>query len=74
MNKEKRKEVILIISSFLIGGIVMVIILRYTPLRNEVLGSKNGYIITKDKTKVIEKGSLAPAIEKVKDAVVSIQG
>lgn len=62
-----------IIVSFVIGGVAMVSLLKFTPLLDEVLGSSSSTIVTKNKTQVYEKGSLAASVEKVYDAVVLVQ-
>ena len=49
-NKDKLKDSFLIISSFLVGGITMLLIARFTPL----ISSQNT-IITKNGTKVYGK-------------------
>lgn len=67
------KIVFLIISSFLIGGITMLALIRFTPLINDIIGSGNSTIITKDETKVYEKTSLSSSVKKIYDAVVVIQ-
>ncbi len=59
--------------SFVIGGVVMFALLKWTPLINDVLGSSsNNTVITKNKTQVYEKTSLKAAIDKIYDAVVVI--
>lgn len=72
-NLKKYKEPIIIAFSFIIGGLFTFMIIRYTPLVNQIIGSNNNYIITKDETKVYEKTSLAKSVEKVYDAVVVIE-
>ena len=72
--KTNKKEILLIVSSFLVGGICMLILVRFTPLVEDIIGSKNGYVITKNDTQLYEKSSLAPSVEKVYDSVVLIQG
>lgn len=67
MNKDK-KQIILMISSFFIGQIVLILLLKFTPIIN----SKN-LVVIKDKTKVYEKTSLSSAIDKIYDAVVVVQ-
>ncbi len=62
-----------IVISIIIGGIAMLALLKYTPLMEDVIGSSGGTIVTQDKTKVYEKGSIAPAVEKIYDSVVLIQ-
>ena len=63
MNRKEAKEILLIISSFLIGGLVMLI---FTTLLNRPQ-------IVQNKTKIYEKNSLGNSIEKVQDAVVTIE-
>lgn len=67
MIKDK-KQFLFIIISFFIGQLVLIILLKFTPILNE-----KDLVITKDKTKVYEKTSLASAIEKIYDAVVVVQ-
>ncbi len=67
------KIVFLVIFSFVIGGIITISILKWTPLMNEVLNSSNNTVITKNKTQVYEKSSLAASIDKIYNAVVVIQ-
>lgn len=71
MRKPKKKgefikQGVLIISSFIIGGMVMLLLARYTPLLQN-------YMIKKDETMIYEKNSLAPAVKKIYDAVTVIQ-
>lgn len=79
-EKEKNKSdsgfklFFIIVVSFVIGGVVMLSLLKFTPLLNEVLGGSSNTVITKNKTQVYEKGSLAASVEKVYDAVVLIRG
>ncbi len=67
-----KKELLLIIISFIIGEIFMIAIIRYTPLVNIGINNNNNY--TKNSSKIYEKSSLAESIDKVKDAVVDVQG
>ena len=71
IQKKDIKELILLISSFILGGIFTIILLVFSPL-NLMLNSNNGITITKDKTKIYEKSSLSSAISKVEDAVITI--
>ena len=71
--KNSIKITFLIISSFIIGGVFTLAILRFTPLVSSIIGSGNNTIITKDETQVYEKASLAPAVKKIYDAVYLIQ-
>lgn len=72
-NKEEiKKEVFLIIISFVAGGILMFTLLCFSPFI-KILSRNNNLIITKDKTKIYEKTSLASSIEKIYNAVVVVQ-
>ena len=68
MNKKKQldknliKEVSLVAFFFFFGGIVMLILMRFTPLID---------VITK--TSIYEKNSLASSVEKIYDAVVVVE-
>lgn len=72
-KKEHIKLVSIIVFSFVIGGVVMFGLLKWTPLISEVVNSSNT-VITKNGTHVYEKTSLAAAVEKVYDAVVVVEG
>ncbi len=72
-NKSNLKLIGIIIFSFVIGGIVTLSILKWTPLLSEAVGS-NSTVITKNGTQVYEKASLAPSVEKIYDAVAVVQG
>lgn len=63
----------IMVFSFIIGAMVMIGLIKYTPLLQEVIGSTDNTVITKNKTQVYEKASLAPSVEKIYDAVVVIQ-
>lgn len=67
--KNDTKDIFLIISSFIIGSLITLIIVNYTPF-----GHKSRYIITKNETQVYEKQSLAASVEKIYDAVVVVEG
>ncbi len=79
MTKNKKeisniKLILLLVFSFVIGGVVTISLLKWTPIINDVLGSSNGNtVITKNKTQVYEKTSLKAAIDKIYDAVVLVQ-
>lgn len=73
-NNEYGKLVFLVVFSFVIGGVVMFGLLKWTPIISEVLGSSNNTVVTKNGTQVYEKGSLAASVEKIYDAVVVVQG
>lgn len=73
-RKEDLKQIFIITFSFIIGGIVMFALLKWTPIISEVLGttSSGGTIVTKNETQVYEKNSLAAAVEKIYDATVLV--
>ena len=73
-NKEDIKLVFIIIFSFVIGGVVTLGLLKWTPLLSEIVGtsSTGGTLVTKNKTHVYEKNSLAPSVEKIYDATVLV--
>ena len=62
MNK---KEIAKLVSSFIIGGVFVLFLIRFTPVLNNS-------IIIKDKTKIYEKSSLSRSINKVYSSVVYI--
>ena len=72
--KEDLKQLFIIIFSFIIGGIVMFALLKWTPIISEVLGTTNtgGTLVTKNETQVYEKGSLAASVEKIYNATVLV--
>jgi len=63
----------IVIFSFVIGGVVMLGILKWTPILKEAMGSSTT-VITKDGTQIYEKTSLATSVEKIYNAVVVVQG
>lgn len=72
-NKENTKLTFIIIFSFIMGGVIMLALLKWTPLISEVVGSSNGTVVTKNATQVYEKNSLAASVDKIYDAVVMIE-
>lgn len=77
MNKKDNvKIVFLVIFSFVIGGIVTISLLKWTPLLGEIINSSDNIstVITKNGTHVYEKSSLAASVEKIYDAVVVVEG
>lgn len=72
-NMTSTKLFFIIIFSFIVGGLVMIGLIKFTPLLEEVIGSTDNTIITKNKTQVYEKGSLAASVEKIYDAVVVVR-
>ena len=76
MKKKVRHSItqsFIIIFSFIMGGIITLGILKFTPIMSYIVDT-SGTIITKNETQVYEKGSLAPAVEKIYNATVLIQG
>ena len=70
-KRENTKLIFLIVFSFVIGGVIMFALLKWTPLISEVLGTNNT-VVTRNDTQVYEKNSLAAAVDKVYDAVVMV--
>ncbi len=69
------KQILLVVFSFVIGGIVTISLLKWTPILSEIINtSSNSKVITKSGTKVYEKSSLADSVEKIYDAVVVVEG
>lgn len=67
------KNILLTIFAFVVGGICMLGIIKWTPLVDELLGN-NKTIVTKNGTQVYEKSSLATSVEKAYNSVVMISG
>lgn len=77
MNKNDNiKTIFMIAFSFVIGGIVTISLLKWTPLLSEIMKTSNNTntVITKNGTQVYEKTSLAPSVEKIYDAVAVVEG
>mgnify|MGYP003302070116 CR=1 FL=1 len=79
MSRKSNKQetfslMFIIIFSFVIGGVIMFALLKWTPLISEVIGSSDSTVITKNGTQVYEKSSLAASIDKVYNAVVVVEG
>ena len=71
---ETLKMMFIVTFSFVIGGVVMFALLKWTPIISEVLGtSGGGTIVTKNETQVYEKGSLAASVEKIYDATALVR-
>ena len=66
---------LLMVLSFIVGGIAMIGIIQYTPLLDElgVNTKTSNTVVTKNETQVYEKGSIAPSVEKIYDAVVTVR-
>lgn len=74
MNKFLNKNIVLLlIISFVVGGLFMYFLLRFTPLIDSIVSKKGNYVVVKDDTKVYEKSSLEKSIDKVYDAIVFIK-
>ena len=67
------KLILIIVFSVIIGGVLMACLLRLSTSFDGLLSNTQGTVITKNGTQVYEKGSLAASVEKVYDAVVTIQ-
>lgn len=64
LDKALVKECVLVIFSFILGSIVMLLLIKFTPIK-ENFGKKE--------IQIYEKNSLAQSVEKVFDAVVLVQ-
>lgn len=71
-KKENLKTIFLIIFSFVMGGIIMFALLKWTPLVSQILGSTGETVVTRNDTQVYEKNSLASAVDKVYNAVAMV--
>ncbi len=72
-KNENFKLIFIITFSFVMGGVLMFALLKWTPIVSEVIGTTgNGTIVTKNETQVYEKASLAPAVEKVYNATALV--
>ncbi len=60
MTKKERRELCLVLISFLFGSIITLLLVKVSATKNSI--------------SIYEKNSLAPTIEKVQDSVVSING
>lgn len=71
-KKENVKTIFLIVFSFVMGGIIMFALLKWTPLVSEVLGTSGETMVTRNDTQVYEKNSLAAAVDKIYNAVAMV--
>jgi len=70
MYRRRKKELILGITSFIVGGVFIIIILKYTNILNSIIGIDN----KKENANIVyEKSSLSKSVEKIYDAVVVVQ-
>ena len=67
------KLILIIIFSFIIGGIFTVCLLRFSAVFSSIINMPQGTVITKNGTQVYEKNSLAASVDKVYDAVVTVE-
>ena len=66
------KSLFTIVFAFVIGGVVMLGILKWTPILNEAVSGNE--TIVNNKTQIYEKNSLAASVEKLYDAVMVVNG
>ena len=71
--KNDLKLFLIVIFAFVMGGVITLGLLKFTPIISNLVDT-TGTIITKNETQVYERSSLAPAVEKIYDATVLIQG
>lgn len=73
-KQDTLKMIFIVTFSFVIGGVVMFALLKWTPIISEVIGTTGGgTIVTKNETQVYEKGSLAASVEKIYDATALVR-
>lgn len=65
--------IMIIVFSVIIGGVITVCLLKFSVDFKGLFSSTSGTIITKNDTQVYEKSSLAPAVDKVYDGVVTVE-
>lgn len=70
VSDNSSKTLFTIVFSFVMGGLIMVLILKYTPLFDS---STNTVVEKKGKNVVYEKTSLAAAVDNIYDAVVMVK-
>ena len=63
LKKQEKKEIIMMISSFLVGGLIMYLIMTNISTN----------IIVKDKTKIYDKSSLSSSVDKVYETTVVVE-
>lgn len=72
MKKKNNNLALTMIFSFIVGGLFMLGILKWTPVLGEITTGGNTTI--KNGTQVYEKSSLAPSVEKIYDATMVVNG
>ena len=70
--KNDLKLFLIVTFSFVMGGVITLGILKFTPIMSYIVDT-SGTIITRNDTQVYEKNSLAASVEKIYDATVLIQ-
>ena len=72
MKKDSNfKTMFLVIFSFIVGCLVILVILKWTPILDDVLTTNTEVI---NNSQVYEKSSLATSVEKIYDAVMVVNG
>ena len=56
-KKENMKTIALVVFSFVMGGIIMFALLKWTPLVSQILGTTGETVVTKNGTQKYEKNS-----------------
>ena len=69
-NNNNFKTIFLVVFSFIVGCLVILVILKWTPILDDVL--TNTEVI--NKSQVYDKSSLSTSVEKVYDAVMVVNG
>ena len=67
------KLILIVLFSVIIGGVLMVCLLRLSETFDGLLGETTNTIITKNNTQIYEKNSLAASVDKVYPSVFTIQ-
>lgn len=70
--KKKNNYIFTMIFSFIVGGLFMLGILKWTPVLGEI--AEGGNTTINNGTQVFEKSSLAASVEKIYDAVMVVNG
>ena len=64
---------LLIVFSFIVGGISTISILKWTPLLDKIKASTTSSIIKENKNTIYDKSSLKESVDKIYDAVVMVK-
>ena len=77
MRKKNRistiKLILIVMFSVIIGGVLMVCLIRFSTSLGGLIDNAQGVVVTKNETQVYEKGSLAASVDKVYNAVYTVQ-